>query len=226
MTVNSPQTVLLSQEGVSANADVGKKSISQETVQNLSRMIKDLEGQLERMLGINAAVERELENERKRRKGLEREVTALEEQVRRAEQAAAVVDDLKSEINYITNERSRLAATIEELGRHLAETEQENRRYPGQVERLRAERQDALEELQSVETQFERAMEMLADLRTRLAVIVEERDAIKGRMRLISEKLAETEEERDALLAEVEESRKALEEIRRSLADACVMSAR
>ncbi len=65
-------------------------------------------------------------------------------------------------------------------------------------------------------------MEMVSDVQTRLAVLSEERDALKGRLKVVGDSLHEIQEERDALLAEVDESRHALEEIRRSLADACV----
>ncbi len=204
----------------------GKKGLSSETVLTLSKMIKDLEDQLDRMLAINQAMESDLVGERKQRGEIEREIDRLTEELRQAGQEAAGSEDLRAEIDHLTNERSRLASTIEELGRQLASTEEENRKLSRLEERLCAERDDSIEELQSVEAQFDRAMEMVADLRTRLVVLSEERDAFKGRMKMMEEKLRETEEERDALLAEVEESRVALEDIRRSLVDACVLQGR
>jgi len=65
---------------------------------------------------------------------------------------------------------------------------------------------------------------MVNDLETRLAVLNEEYDALKGRVNQAEQSLRQMETERDGLLAEVEESRGALEEIRRSLVDACVVS--
>ena len=205
---------------------VADGGLSSQTVQTLSRMIKDLEDQLDRMLAVNEAMEKDLEEERRHRSELERKVDRLEDQLQSAEQDSANSEDLLAEINHLNNERSRLAGTIEELGRQLATTEQENRKLASQVERLRAERGDAVDELQSVETQFERAMEMVTDLRTRLTLFGEERDALKGRLKLVEEQLKQAEGERDALLSEVDESKKALEEIRRSLVDACVTSQR
>jgi chromosome segregation ATPase len=201
-----------------------RRTVSSETVQTLSKMIKDLEDQLERMLAINDAIEKDLSREQQRRSELERAAEELERKIAEKEQDAANVEDLQTEVNHLTNERARLASTIEELGRQLSATEQENRKLARDVERARAEREDALEELDSVEAQFNRAMEMVTDLRTRLAVFGEERDALKGRLRLAEEKVEQLETERDSLLSEVDESKQALEEIRRSLVDACIMT--
>jgi chromosome segregation ATPase len=201
-----------------------KTSVSSDTVQTLSRMIKDLENQLERMLSANESMEKDLVDEQKRRTGLERTIEDLEGRILEQENEGAQAADLQTEINHLGNERTRLAETIEALGRQLADTEQENRKLVGQTDRLRAERGDALEELESVETQFNQAMEMVADLRTRLAVFGEERDALKGRLKVVEEQANQLEGERDALLAEVDESKQALEEIRRSLVDACIMT--
>ena len=201
-----------------------RRTVSSETVQTLSKMIKDLEDQLERMLAINDAIENDLTNEQKRRSELERATEELERKIIEKEQESANLDDLQTEVNHLTKERARLAATVEKLGQQMSSTEQENRKLSRLADRARAERADALEELESVEAQFNRAMEMVTDLRTRLAVFGEERDALKGRLRLAEERVGQLEAERDALFSEVDESKQALEEIRRSLVDACIMT--
>ena len=203
-----------------------KRSVSSETVQTLSRMIKDLEEQLDRMLEINEALETEVGEERRRRIELEQALKEKDRALEHADEEAAAVEDLRAQVAHLEGDRGRLAASIEEIGRQLAGAEGENRKLLQGAERLRAERDDLLEELQTVETQFNHAMEMVSDLRTRLTVLGEERDAFKGRLKVMDDKLRGTEEERDALLAEVEESRKALEEIRRSLAEACATPSR
>jgi len=195
-----------------------------ETVQALSDMIKDLERQLDRVIGINDALEKDLEAERKRRGDLERRVEDMLAELRNAEAEAARREDLLAEINQLNDERSQLARTVEDLGQKLARAEKEREKHESQSDRLRAGRADALDELQSVEAQFERAMRVVTDLKTRLSVTSEECDALRGRLKVLEEQSHRTESERDSLLTEVEESRAALEEIRRSLVDACVVS--
>jgi chromosome segregation ATPase len=204
----------------------GKKSLSAETVQTLSRMIKDLEDQLDRMLAINEAFEKDLERERTKRTEAERSLKSLEEHLRTVEQEAVGVEDLRAEVSHLELERSRLTATIEEIGRQLSDTEQENRKLTKQAERAREERDDVVEELQSLEAQFQRAMDLVTQTNARLALLGEERDALKGRLKVLEDKLKSTEEERDSLLSEVDESRTALEDIRKSLAEACITTDR
>ncbi len=195
-----------------------------DTVQSLSRMIKDLEKQLERTLSINEALEKDLEREKKATVRVEQERNRLEERVDQFEKDVSTLEDLRAEIGHLGHERARLAATIEGLGRQLAETEQENRKLDRLGERAGVERDDALEELQSVEMQFNRAMEMVDDLRSRVATFSEERESLVSRLKILETQLGLTEDQRDALKNEVEESSKALDEIRRQIVDACALS--
>ncbi len=197
-----------------------------ETVQRLSRMIGDLEDQLERMLGINEALERDLDKERKKTASVQQEHDKLLDRLRRSDEENASLEDLRAEVGHLGHERSRLAATIEELGRQLAESEQENRKLNLLAQRMRLERDDTIEELQSVEAQFDHSMEIVSDMKTRLVALAEEREALVGRLKAMDAQLKMTDEQRESLRLEVEESRDALEEIRRQVADACVLSQR
>ncbi len=197
-----------------------------ETVQRLSRMIKDMEGQLERMLEINGAIEKDLDEEKKKTARGQQERNKLLERLRRSDEENISLDDLRAEVGHLGQERSRLATTIEELSRQLAESEQENRKLNLLAERMRLERDDTLEELQSVEAQFDHSMEIVSDMKTRLVALAEEREAVVNRMKVMETQLRLTEEQRESLRAEVDESRDALEEIRRQVADACVQSQR
>jgi uncharacterized coiled-coil DUF342 family protein len=69
-------------------------------------------------------------------------------------------------------------------------------------------------------------MEIVDDLKSRLGTMAEERDSIADRQRVIESQLQSAEAQRDSLHSEVEESRLALDEIRRSVSDVCVMSQR
>lgn len=203
-----------------------ERPLLNETVQTLSQMIKDLEKQLENMLEVNEALERDLEKEKKKTADIAEERDALKDQVKQTEEEIISFEDLRAEVGHLGNERSRLAAMIEELGQQLADAAQENMKLDRTAERMRVERDDAIEELQSVEVQFDRAMEMATDLKARVITLAEERDELVGQIKVAQSQLQMTEEQRDSLRSEVDESRKALEEIRREVADACVVSQR
>lgn len=211
-------------DGMSRTGD--ERPMLNETVQTLSQMIKDLERQLENMLEVNEALERDLEWEKRKTLEVAQERDELKEQVRRYEEERISIEDLRAEIGHLEHERSRLAATVEEIGHQLAEAAQENTKLDKLVERMRLERDDAVEELQSVEVQFDRAMELVTDLKARVTTLAEERNEVVNQLKAAGSQLQMTEEQRDALRKEVDESRRALEEIRREVADACVVSQR
>lgn len=201
--------------------DEGTASIAKGTVHALSDMIKDLEGQLDRMIGINRALEKELEQERARGTKLERSGKELMQNLRRAEQESVGKEDLHAQLSQLNSVRSRLAREVEDLTQKLEADERESRKTEATAKRLRAGRADALEGLHSIEAQFERAMKMVTSLKTRVSVLGEDCEALRIKLRDGGDTLRQVENERDALLAEVEESRMALEDIRRSLVEAC-----
>jgi chromosome segregation ATPase len=210
-------------DSLSSSDQKGAGNLSSE-VQTLTGMIKDLEQQLDRMIAINDALTGDLEAERKRRVDLETTVDELKERLRHEQDEVATKDSLRAEISHLGNERSRLTASVRELSQKLADTEQESRKQTASIKRLQASRADALEEVQAVEAQFERAMQMVTDARAQLMVLQEERDALKGHIKGMEDRLGRANDERDYLHEEVEESRNALAEIRRSLADVVVVS--
>jgi chromosome segregation ATPase len=193
-------------------------------MQTLGSVIKDLEGQLDRVMTLNEAVKQDLEDERQRRVVLEGRVAELEAELIAAQREIVGKENLAAEAGQLHQERTQLLASIRELNQQLAEARQQHERSQSLIERLRGSRADALEEVRSVESQFERAMQVVAQAKAELTVATEERDALGGRLRTTEERLGQVVRERDLLVAEVDESRALLDEIRRSLVDACVVT--
>lgn len=199
-------------------ADPHSASLSGE-MQTLTTVIRDLEDQLDRMMATNEATKADLDEERKRSVSLQGRLDELQERLRRAEQELTETERLRAEVGHLHHERTRLAGLVRELTQKLEDAQQEQQQKSRLLERLRTARSDALEEVTSVEAQFERAMQLVAHLRAQLTVSTEERDTVVGRLKATEETQRLMQQERDALLTEVEQSRAALEEIRRSLVD-------
>jgi len=193
-------------------------SLSSE-VHTLTSVIRDLEDQLDRMMTTNEAVKTDLEEERKRRLSAQARVEELQERLRRSEQELTETEKLRAEVGHLHHERTRLAGQTRELTQKLEEAEQERQRQTRLSERLRTARASALEEVASVEAQFERAMQLVTHLRAQFTIVTEERDTVVTRLKSLEDTLRLMQQERDALVTEVEQSRAALDEIRRSLVD-------
>jgi chromosome segregation ATPase len=188
-------------------------------VHTLTSVIRDLEEQMDRLVTTNDEVKTELEEERKRRLSAQGRIDELQERLRRAEQELTETEKLRAEVGHLHHERTRLAGETRDLAHKLEEAEQERQRQGRLIERLRAARSSALEEIGSVEAQFERAMQLVTHLRAQFSVATEERDTMTARLKAHEESLRLMQQERDGLVTEVEQSRAALDEIRRSLVD-------
>lgn len=193
-------------------------SLSSE-VHTLTSVIRDLEDQLDRMMTTNEAVKNELEEERKRRLAAQGRLDELQERLRRAEQELTETEKLRAEVGHLHHERTRLAGQVRELMQRVEEADQERLRQSRLIERLRGARATALDEVSTVEAQFERAMQLVAHLRAQFSIATEERDNATARLKAHEEMLRVMQQERDGLVTEVEQSRAALDEIRRSLVD-------
>jgi uncharacterized coiled-coil DUF342 family protein len=193
-------------------------------VHTLTTVIKQLEEQLDQMMAANDALRKDQEDERARNLTLQSKVDELHDRLQRSEKQVVDKENLVAEVKHLNLERARLGASERELGAKLADMEQQRDRELRLVERLRAAHVDAVDDVQSVEAQFERAMQLVAQTRAQLTIAGEERDQLGLRAKAQEAQVAQLRQERDALLAEVEQSRAALDEIRRSLVDACLVS--
>lgn len=193
-------------------------------VHTLTTVIKQLEEQLDQVMAANDALRKDQEDERARNLGLQSKVEELHERLRRSEREVVDRENLLAENKHLNQERARLAASERELGAKLRDMEQQRESELRLVERVRAAHADAVDEVQSVEAQFERAMQVASQTRAQLTLVSEERDQVVLRAKALEAQLGQLRQERDALLSEVEQSRAALDEIRRSLVDACLVS--
>jgi chromosome segregation ATPase len=196
----------------------GPAGLSKE-VHTLTKVIKQLEEQLDQMMATNEALRKDLQDERARRLAVEEKADELHATLRRTERQAADKDNLLAEVKHVNQERARLGSSARELGEQVKRLVEQQEADAKKIERLRAAHMDALEEVQSVEAQFERAMQVIVQTRAQLSIACEERDQQSVRARSAEALLNELRQERDALVAEVEQSRAALDEIRQSLVD-------
>lgn len=198
------------------------KDLPAQRSETLSRMIEHLEEQLDQMIAGNEGLQTELEEERRRRSELQKVVDELRQQIERREGLATAHEQLMAELTQLKGERTRLDAKAQDLERQLAAAEQERKQRRAWADRMSTACDEAAEDVQAVEAQFERAMQMVTALKAQVTVLSEERDALLGRARVADEEVRKIRKDRDSLAAEVEESRAALDEIRRSLTDACL----
>lgn len=195
-----------------------------DSVAGIYDMVKDLEVQLNHMVSINEAADRDLEATRRSLRDIEKERDELLLQMERMKRDAQSSGDLREELRHMTRENERL---IEQMRSSETKTEAwERRRDEMKSEAGEAEMEvtDLQEEVECLEAQISQAAEYIDTLRGDIMSIRDARQQQTRKMDLIEQRLQVVTEERDALRQELNESRSALEEIKRSIMDTNMQS--
>jgi len=186
-------------------------------VGGVAQMLRDLEAQLARVMTINETLEKELQESRNAGRALAKERDDLAARLVRTEAEGGTIDDVRGEVLALQRERRQLVERLdaaEEQGRKAAA---QLHGVDQKTERLVIERDEALEEVRCLEAQFGRAAEALLDLRKKNEDFAAQREQLAGRIRTLEGELGGATERGEELRAELEESRNAIEELRRSI---------
>jgi chromosome segregation ATPase len=186
-------------------------------VESLISMVRELEDHLVRLTHMKGALESDLSAERDRAAQVEHLLEQLRGRLRRLSSVAADEEALSQEIGTLARDRAELTATTRHLLQRLHDLRDARKARERAIEQLNAERAERASELSSVESQLGRALTMSAQAEARLSITTEERDALRAASAAAQQKLASTQRERDELLAEVGQSRSALDRLRRSI---------
>ncbi len=195
-----------------------------DSVAGIYDMVKDLEVQLNHMVSINEAADRDLEATRRSLRDIEKERDELLLQMERMKMDAQSSTDLREELRHMTRENERL---IEQMRSSETKTEAWERRreeMKSEVGEAELEVSDLREEVECLEAQVSQAAEYIDTLRGEITATRDARQQQTRKVDLIEQRLQVVTEERDALRQELNESRSALEEIRRSIMDTNMQS--
>jgi len=216
MTLDGPRTASAERAGPDEAVPAAAHGLK-DTVTGVAQMLHDLEAQLVRVMSVNETLEKELEQARAAAQAAGKERDELAARLARLQEKESVADDVRREVLHLQRERRVLAERVEQADARRAELEEKLRQQAQREQRLAAERDDAVEESRCLETQFGRALAAVAELRTRLEDMTLQRDQLSARLRVIEGDLGVATESNETLRLELEESKKAIEEIRRSI---------
>ncbi|MBI5478440.1 MAG: hypothetical protein HY906_06260 [Deltaproteobacteria bacterium] len=225
MTLDRPRAGGAERGGAEEAAPTAARGLK-DTVTGVAQMLHDLEAQLVRVMSVNEELEKALEQARAAAVAAAQERDELQARLLRLQEEESVADDIRREVQHLQQERRLMAERLEQGDARRAELEDQLRRQEQHERRLAAERDDAVEEARCLETQFGRAMAAVGELRTRLEDAALQRDQLAARVRGLEGDLGVSTETSEALRLELEESKKAIEEIRRSILEVGAYSQR
>lgn len=126
-----------------------------DSVASLYQMVKDLEVQLNHMISINEAAERDLESSRKARRGLEKERSELKRKIEQMELDAQSASDLREELRHMTRENERVIEQLQAEQDKIGRTKELHREADLRLAQLQEERDLLREEIDCLEAQLE-----------------------------------------------------------------------
>lgn len=191
----------------------------EKTVQDMFQVIKSMESQLERLLGINALLEKDLKDSKKMIAELRTSKSKLEQEVARMENEIPAKRELQIEVDRLVDERNLAQVSIHELKAKIEKTQERLIQYQKQVGKLDEERRDALSEVDFLESRLNKATQKIGNCEAQIHALRGENLALSEKAKGLQKELTETLDEKYRLIKELKETNEAMNEIRSALTD-------
>ena len=191
----------------------------EKTVHDMFVVIKSMESQLERVLSINALLEKDLKDSKKMIAELRVSKSKLERKVSSMEDEIPSKRELQIEIEHMIDERNLAQVSIRELKSKIETTQKKLIDYQKQIGKLGEERKDAFSEVNFLESRLNKATQKIGNCEAQINVLRGENLALTEKLKGLEKELTETLDEKYRLIKELKETKEAMNEIRSALAD-------
>jgi chromosome segregation ATPase len=182
-------------------------------------VIKNMEAQLEKALGINDLLEKDLNESNAMNADLKAAKSLLEGKISRMEEEIPSKRELQIEIDHLVEERNSAQLIIRDLKSRLERATKMVIQYQQQLGRLGEERKDALQEIDFLESRLNNATQRIRELESQANALKGEKIAHSEKIKSLDEALSETLDEKYRLHRELKETKEAMSEFRSTLAD-------
>ena len=189
----------------------------EKTVHDMFVVIKSMESQLERVLSINALLEKDLKDSKKMIAEMRVSKSKLEQKVSRMEDEIPSKRELQIEIDHLTDERNLAQVSIRELKSKLEKTPGKLIQYQKQVMKLDEERRDVLSEVNFLDSRLNKASQKIRNCEAHINALSGENLAVTEKIKGLQKELTGTLDEKYKLIKELKETKEAMNEIRSAL---------
>ena len=218
-TVKSKETLMPKIRGLDILKEGGYEVDFEKTIQDMFAVIKNMENQLEKVMGINDLLERDLKETNDLNAELKADKRRLEAKIRRMEEEIPSKRELQIENDHLVDERNSAQLIIRELKVKLEKTQKKVIEFQQRLGSLGEERKDAIQEVDFLESRLNSAMQRIRDLESQCNELKGENIAQLERIQNLDESLNETLDEKYRLHRDLKETKKALSEFHSTLAD-------
>lgn len=191
----------------------------EKTIADMFATIRNMETQLERVLSINAYLEKDLKASKELIVALKTDKAKLEEVVSGMQEEIPSKRELQIEIDHLIEERNVAEGAIRLLKAKLEKAHKTVIHLQNRIATLADEKRDATTEINFLESKLTTAHEKLKRYENEINILKGEKLAHLQKIRSLEEQYSEELTEKYRFLKDLKESREALDEIRSTLTE-------
>ena len=191
----------------------------EKTINDMFMVIKKMETQLEKVLSINALLEKDLRDSKEVISDLMADKSTLEATVARMEEEMPSSRELQMELDHLYEERNDAQKIIRDLklkSQKMQEAVTRNQERSGSLEE---EKSDVITEINFLESRLNAAVEKIGAYERDLNILKGEKLANVEKIKALEDELNETLDDKYRLTDELKKSQKAISELHAAVTD-------
>ena len=217
--VKSKETLMPKIRGLDILKEGGYEVDFEKTIQDMFAVIKNMETQLEKVMGINDLLEKDLKEANDLNAELKAAKSSLEGRISRMEEEIPSQRELQIENDHLVDERNSAQLIIRDLKLKLEKTQKKVVEHQQRLGSLAEERKDAIQEVHFLESRLNNATQRIRELESQCNELKGEKIAQFEKIQNLDESLGEALDEKYRLHRDLKETKKALSEFHATLAD-------
>ncbi len=190
-----------------------------DTINDMFKVIQSMEGQLERVLAINAGLERDKAEAKALIPQLSNEKLRLEREIEDLKSQFPTIRELQMENDQLVDERNAVEYRIRDLNRKIEKMQKAILEHQKRIGGLEEEKRDAIAEITYLEAKLNAASGSIRSKNRQVSELKGERMVFVEKIKNLEASLTNALDENQKLSTEVTKTQKAIEKLSAAVAD-------
>jgi len=189
------------------------------TVDDMARIITNMESQLQRYLSMNAALEKDLNDSKEIIANLRAEKDSALEKITALETEMPSKRELQVEVDLMVEERTSVQNQIHAMNQKFLQTQGALDEYRKQITRLERDKADAVAEVNFLESRANAAKEQNNAFKDQIALLKKEKNAYQQKIIDLQEECQRELEQKYVLTRDLKVAKERVAELHREITD-------
>ena len=189
----------------------------EKTINDMYRVIKNMEAQVESVLKINVVLEKDLKDAKAVISALSQSKSEMEDQIARMQEEVPSSRELQIEIDHLIEERNAAQASIRELTFKMDNMKRTSFQSMQKSSSLEEQKRDFITEINFLESRLHSAMQKISENENRISQINGEKIVQEEKIQTLQQEINDALDEKFSLIKELKASRAAISELHSAL---------